>query len=561
MPDDIPVKRPKVFVIGIDGGTFDIIQPLVLKGKLPNIARLMKDGVYGKLRSTIPTVSPVAWTSFATGKNPGKHGIFDYVGRNPGTYTMRFNNASCRKAVPILNILSDEGKTVGVLNVTMSYPPDNVKGFMVSGIGTGGTGCVFSSPPELCRVLQEKFGRYIFANPYPFGEGADKFISGIYKEIDYRFETLSYLMEKYPWDFLTVVFIAADGASHFLWKYKDAKHPGYNESKQKEYGDAIDKVYEKLDETIGKLLEQIDEETVVIILSDHGFGPLYKAIHLNNLLKKYGYLKFNDTRGSRGINDCKLLIKLILNKMLPGKVRDERRRAKRRGLRGGASANTLQGVNWLETKAFFEGTVGNLFLNMKGREPAGTVRPGKEAEDICNDIINILKKLEDPETGETVIENVYKKEDIFEGDCMESAPELVVVFREGYAAFSGFGSMKSNMKTRDRVMVDSYKWSADHEINGILIMKGPHIVKGLELQKADIVDVAPTILHLMGIPVPEDMDGKVFAGALDRDFMLRNTVKYTKVAKGEEFPEKIEGYSEEDAQKVKERLKQLGYLE
>ena len=551
----------KLFLIGIDGATFDIIRPLLNKNKLPNMANLMKEGTYGKLRSTIPLTSPVAWTSLMTGKNPGKHGIFDFLSKDPGAYTMKFSNASYRKANPIWKSLSDAGKTVGVVNATISYPPDQVRGFMLSGLDTPSIDSVFSSPPELGRALQEKFGRYIFVNPHPFREGVEKFIRGIHKEIDYRFQTLSYLMDEYPWDFLTVTFIAVDGASHFLWRYRDPQHPDYNKADAEKYGNAIDEVYERLDETVGKLLDKIDDTTTVMIVSDHGFGPVYKAVHLNNWLKKHGYLKWNDSQRAGVVDDFKRRMKSPIQRMLPRKIRMQRRRTKLRELRKSSSAGALQAVKWSETKAFFNGTVGNIFLNVKGREPFGIVNPGVEVEEICDAIMNDLRNLKNPTTGENIVENIYTKKDTFKGSHMETAPELMVQFKRGYSAFTDIGNMELNKNIGDNVIIDSYKWSGDHELYGILMMKGPHIKKDHELNGAHVTDIVPTILHLQGMPVPMDMDGGVLEEALNSSFTTAHPVKYGEVEKSEEDSEQGEGYSEEDAEKVKKMLQGLGYLD
>jgi predicted AlkP superfamily phosphohydrolase/phosphomutase len=248
-----------------------------------------------------------------------------------------------------------------------------------------------------------------------------------------------------------------------------------------------------------------------------------------------------------------------VKRCLPGRVR--RKIGKVIPDRGKASdpSEFFRDVDWRGTAAYSMGTTGNIFINLKGREPLGVVNPGREYDDLCNSIRMDLLELEDPANGRKVVEHVYRKEEIIRGKFINDAPDLIIEFSKGYRNMAK-GVMRGESFEREKIIVNT-RWSGDHEINGILIMKGPHIGKGLELYRADIMDVAPTVLHLMGIPVPEDMDGKVFAGALDRNFMLKNPVKYARVTKDEGFPEKIESYTQEDARKVKEKLKQLGYLE
>ncbi len=160
--------KGRVLVIGLDGATLDLICPWVKEGRLPNLARLMKGGIYGKLESTIPAQTPVAWTSFMTGMNAGKHGIPDYVTHEPNSYKIEYINATYRRAKPIWSIVGDRGGRVGVVNVPMTYPPEAVNGFMISGMDTPGTDATFTYPPDLYGEITEKFGDYMIDTPiYP----------------------------------------------------------------------------------------------------------------------------------------------------------------------------------------------------------------------------------------------------------------------------------------------------------------------------------------------------------------------------------------------------------
>lgn len=216
-------------------------------------------------------------------------------------------------------------------------------------------------------------------------------------------------------------------------------------------------------------------------------------------------------------------------------------------------------VDWSNSYAYSLGTTGNIYINMKGREPFGIVEPGKDYEAICERIKQDLMSFEDPDNGKKIIERIYKKQELIHGKSFNEAPDLIVQFSKGYRNMAK-GLMRGKLSESDKIIIQD-RWTGDHELHGILIMNGPLIKKEFEMQGASIFDITPTVLHLLGVPVPDDMDGNVLVNVIDSDFVLRNPIKYTKVI-GEEKPfrEKAD-YKDDEAQKVKERLKALGYLE
>ncbi|MFW9835656.1 MAG: alkaline phosphatase family protein, partial [Candidatus Thorarchaeota archaeon] len=237
----------RILVIGVDGATFDVVGPLVDKGMLPNLGRLMRDGCYGKLLSTIPTLSPVAWTSFATGKNCGKHGIFDFVRRGPGSYRMLVNNASWRRSKPIWVILSERGRSVCVVNVPMSYPPDEVNGYMISGLGTPGTSRDFTYPTWLYEEIRREIGEYIVTPDLHVkmrekisAKEVQDVVEVLSNCIDIRTEAVKYLMKKQSSEFIMVMFGETDLISHMFWESDIEKVIC-------EGSNAIYEIYEKID--------------------------------------------------------------------------------------------------------------------------------------------------------------------------------------------------------------------------------------------------------------------------------------------------------------------------
>jgi len=372
----------RIFVIGIDGATFKIIDHMVEQGKLPNLNRFRQQGASGVLTSTIPTVSPVAWTSFMTGMNPENHQIFDFTGKDPKTHGFRFNNATHRQAPPIWMKLSEYGKRCLVVGVTMTYPPDPVNGYMISGLGApiDRHRPSHTYPRELADEIDRKIGKYRITPEVNFrklsrsARERDKYVKAIATQIEQRVELFQYLWRKDRFDFAMLFFLDTDGASHYLWRYMDKTSKNYVENR---HADAIFQIYEHIDTAIGRLLKIVnDDEADIIILSDHGFGPLNRVVFMNNLLKTLGYLKFKQD----------VWLRKTYSKFKPG-------------------AKAGPTIVWSETQAYFNGTFGNIYINLKGREPGGAVEPA-QYDDLRDRLIADLKKVKDPKTGEDVIEDL-----------------------------------------------------------------------------------------------------------------------------------------------------------
>ncbi|MBW2173068.1 MAG: alkaline phosphatase family protein, partial [Deltaproteobacteria bacterium] len=266
----------RVYVLGLDGATFDLIAPWVSRGELPNMKRLMDEGSHGSLMSALPAHSAPSWSSFITGKNPGKHGIFDFIWA----------------------IASRYDKKVAVVNVPMTFPPEKVNGIMISGMDAPGIDSNFTYPTALSGEIKRIIGDYsLEAGLWSYinkGE-INLAIEKQHETIDKRFEVTKYLMNNYPWDLFVSVFTATDRVQHAFWKYMDPGHPLYRPEEAKKYGDAILNVYRKMDHIVGYLLDHLSEDTVLFIMSDHGAGLCSnKTLYLNNWLCKEGLLEYKD---------------------------------------------------------------------------------------------------------------------------------------------------------------------------------------------------------------------------------------------------------------------------
>src|SRR5262245_3347328 len=328
----------KVLVIGIDGGTFDVIRPLIQQGELPNLAALMTAGVSAELSSTIPPITAPAWVSFMTGKNPGKHSIFHFVGHIHRTYTGNILTAADIKAKTLWSILSEHGHRLTLINVPFTYPPMQINGVMVSGFGTPSQDHSFTYPQDLYLELQQRVGDYqIDYDDYwskasanaenPSLDFFDELVQSLNYMTDKRTEAVLYLMKEYPWDFFMAVYVLPDRLQHLFWKFMDPSHPDHDPQLAERYSQVISDGYRKVDEAVGRILGGVEDETTVIVLSDHGFGPLHKYFFVNTWLMQQGWLRLKRAlrwrfQGTRPPVEH-ILRKLrlgVLNHFIPGQL-------------------------------------------------------------------------------------------------------------------------------------------------------------------------------------------------------------------------------------------------
>lgn len=547
--------KRKVVVIGLDGGTFDILRPLAEEGRLPTLARVMRDGVCGELTSTIPPITAAAWTSFATGKNPGKHGLVDFVYFPNHGYSVSVANSINRRGKAIWNILGDLGRGVGVVGVPMTYPTEEVNGFLLSGMMTPPSSENFAYPPELVGELTREVGEYVVHA----GEGVlpsdpERYLDKMKADIAIRVKCALYLLRKYNPDFFMFVFGALDPLQHQFFNHIHAPSlpSGGNGMRER-----ILSVYDEVDARIAQILEMADEETTLIFMSDHGFGPLQGFLHLNNWFLDKGYLALK--------GDIRSRVKYLLFRadFTPETAHNLARRLRldlRRRVNRGRAYRKLQriflsfeDIDWEATKAYALGHIGQIYINLRGRQPQGIVEPGPEYEELREKIKAELLDLVIPITGEKAIERVYKREEIYWGENLEQTPDLLLIPKGfSHVAFgeSEFGS--------NRLFGPSLGHTGHHRLNGILIMQGPEMRSGQSIQGANIVDLAPTILYAMGCPIPRDMDGRVLTEAFHRQFLEAQPISYGEAATAAE--ERERAYSETDEAEVRERLKGLGYI-
>jgi predicted AlkP superfamily phosphohydrolase/phosphomutase len=526
--------------------------PLANQGKLPVLSKLMAEGTNAKLRSVIPPLTPAAWTAQATGKNPGKHGIYDFLKRKKASYKTDLVTAQDRRVEAIWNILSKAGRRVGILNVPMTYPPEPVNGFMISGLGTPESRRDFTYPAGLLDEIEKNVGRYrIWHRSFPRPDAADEFLSDIFDIVDCQTKAARYLMGKEKWDFFMIVYQIADWAQHYYWKYCDESHPAFDKSSPAHT--VIERTYCKLDSLVGELLQAKDHETDVIVMSDHGMGSCAKNVYVNNWLAVNNYLKYK--RGLRyalyslGFTS-ELVLRIVVSLGL-GDMIVNARESKESLLK---LFLTNDDIDWSKTVAYSYGNDGKIVLNLKGREPQGIIEQGPQFENTRDEIIQRLKNFVDPETGESVCDAVYKSDDVFNGpyapgpNSLEGADIVPLMSRYHqdfhWVSKSVLGPAPDNI-------------SANHRLHGIFILKGQEIKHGVTIPEVSILDPAPTILYLMGIPIPKDMDGKLITAAIEDEHLKSVSPVYTEAQTQQTQDTSM---TTEDEEEIMNRLRALGYV-
>jgi predicted AlkP superfamily phosphohydrolase/phosphomutase len=568
--------KPRLLIIGIDSATFDLILPWIREGDLQNLARLISEGTSGTLRSTIPPNSPPAWTSFMTGKNPGKHGVFGFFEPVPNSYSVCHTNGGSRQAKTIWKILSESGKRVGIINVPMTYPPEEVAGYLIAGMDTPDERSQFIYPPTLQQELAREFGK-IETIVYHFRQKLGKSYRSEYRAYklwerleERRARLCRHLIRTRPTDLVMVHFFAVDQIQHYFWHYMDPTHPLHDPEGVRLLGGVIKEIYRKIDGLVGELLALLPQQCSVIILSDHGAGPLSsRRIFINNFLASLGLLRFKDversaTRVSSIVHLTLRRVDALLKRLLPSRVRTWLTWTFPEAKDKFESYIDTGHIDWNATKAFSNWDSGSsIWINMKGARPNGIVEPGAEYEELLAYITKKLYEIKDPETGEQMITRVYRKEEIYSGAYLHNAPDLLIDVNVDLAFQPG----KSEAKHRGWPIITSERPSqkgvrektGSHRYNGIMLLKGEPFKAGHTLDRAQIIDLAPTILYLMGLPVPDDMDGRVLTEALKDEYLARHPVTIRQADNGDSMSDRV--YSDEDARKVEERLKSLGYLD
>jgi predicted AlkP superfamily phosphohydrolase/phosphomutase len=553
------VEKPKILIISIDGGSWNVLEPLKKRGVIPHISKLMERGCHGILYSTNPPVTPPAWTSFMTGKNPGKHGIFDFRVYDPFTTSDYFSSYSRIQSATIWEILNERGKKVGVINLPLTYPPHPIESFIVSGFDTPSVQSSFTFPEDLKLKILEKFPEYDFLHSW--GEGAlnsldalRSFIKKSCASLEEKAQLGLYLWERYPFDLFHLHFQETDIIQHRLWSlFNFSELSGEDLLMQ----NMILEFYKKLDEMTGLFLEKAEEiHATKIILSDHGFQSHRGVIYPNHLLREKGFLwiKQNQEEEDKGksyfLPRSWKFLKRMVKAIKPPSQTQPRPARTRNWMERERETDLMKElpIEWSKTSACVVSAelYGFIYFNVKGREPCGLVNPGREYDSLKRELTDLFCQIESPVEGGRLIKKVIPGDELYQNGEGIVLPDLVLIPEDGF-------SISRSLSSEGLVKMFSPPIGT-HSPAGIFIMEGKGIRQGT-VDTARIIDLAPTILHLFDLPVPDDMDGKVLLSCLHEPGEVRFVAgkgRVERAGKGD--------LPREDSELIRERLKGLGYL-
>nr|WP_244605610.1 alkaline phosphatase family protein [Halorussus marinus] len=520
----------RAFVLGLDGVPWSLVEGWVDDGELPNFGRLLAEGAAGPLESTMPPTTALAWPTIATGTWADKHGVYSFR-EVQSDYTNRMNTSNDVSRPELWDLLAP----AVVANVPMTYPADDVDGRVVTGMMTPEIGEGFTQPPALAEEIADRIPDYDVGLSWEeYRDDTEGFRADLDELVEARRALLDLLMETDDWRLFFFVFTAPDRLQHLVWDEE-----------------VLLDHYRDLDDALGDVLDYVaDRDANLYVVSDHGFGPVDTYVHTNTFLEREGYLtrKGGSGRGTlerlgltkdriRGAISSVGIDERALYDHLPDALVDSLASQV-------PGTHELYDVEFSETVAFTHGA-GNLFVNDTERFEEGVVAPD-DIPAVKAEIRSRLEGLTDPKTDEPVL-NVYDGDDVFETD--PESPDLVV------RADEDAGYLVGNSLT-DEVFRES-RMAASHRAEGVFFAWGPSIEAGARPDGATVADVAPTVLHGVGEPVPADADGRVLAEIFDADAAAGRTRPSERDYADRESAQAVEA----DFEDVESRLKGLGYME
>jgi len=454
--------KRKLMIMGLDSAPPELVLDK-FRDELPNIRGLMERGVCARMRSSDPPITIPAWMVMVTSKNPGSLGLYGFRHRKGYSYTDGWiANSLSVKAEKIWDVLARAGMRVCVVGVPPSYPPTRVNGELISCFITPDANREYTHPPELKREIESLVG------PYPFDvefrtDQRDQLLKDLHQMTDTHFRVIEHLMTTRPWDFFMFVDIGLDRMHHAFWKYFDKEHPKHEPGNQ--YENAMLDYYKRLDDHVGRLLKRIDDDTVVVVVSDHGVKGMRGAFCVNEWLIREGYLVLKER---------------------PQSVVELEKAA----------------VDWSRTKAWaWGGYYARVFFNVKGREPQGIIEPA-DFEDERDKLARRLEQITDP-SGRRMETRAYKPETLYPVSIGDR-PDLMVYFDDLYWRSAGtLGHSDIYLSENDTGPDD-----AVHSQHGTFILHDRQLKQRGQIADIDILDIAPTLLERMGIPIPSSMEGK-----------------------------------------------------
>lgn len=523
-----PPDANSAFVFGLDGAPWNLLERWAESGELPNFNTVINEGVSGPLESTVPPTTPVAWPSIASGVTAGKHGIYSFR-RLTSDYRYEINTSADIRQPLLWDICSPS--VVG--NVPMTYPPKEIDGEMVTGMMTPSLEGAFTHPPELADKIRTRIPEYEIGLSWSSYQGREEqFIDDLHELLENRYQLMELLFENDEWELFFFVYTSPDRLQHLIWEE-----------------DVLLDYYERIDDILGEVLEYVQDcGALLYIVSDHGFGPVSENVHVNTILRNEGFLETSEKKSrsvlsSAGITKNRVLDLLesvnakdaALSYVPDVIIRDIATRV--------PGEHGLFDVDISSTEAIAH-EYGLIYINDDERFDEGVV-PADNRQAVKDDILAALDSDEGAEPYRSLL-RVYDGTELFPTDA--DGPDIVVVMKDGYEISTAIA---------EEVLTPLPEKGATHREQGIFFAWGEDIRHESVDAGFSVYDVAPTLLHGLGKPVPENGDGQVRKEIFEEGTEpYRSTVETTSYTSEPRYSGR-----DEDFEDVESRLRGLGYID
>lgn len=530
----------KVFILGLDGATFDQLDLLMREGFLPHIKKIQDNYARGQLQTIVPPVTGPAWLALATGLNPGKTGVYDYINRRQSdSYEMTPVSSRDYQDRAIWNILNKKGYKIGIFNYPTLLPAPQVDGFVVGGMGAHWGDEEMCYPRELNQEIRQIAPDYqvlLNLRNKKYRKNIDLFFRDIDRVLDNQVAVLHYLIQNKPWDFFFAVLSVTDWVQHVVWKDIDETHPLYNPKKSPFVKSKYQNFWKRIDQVVGDLQQILPPDIIFMIVSDHGFGPLKSVFYPNSWLQKKGWLKRKKGIGLKSFlgNQLSVFSESFDNKYTNALVH----RLRNKVFKIGSAIDLID----LENSFAYSPEHNTMFgcINL--------THQGKSIPEFKEQLLDAIRNLPN-EIKEIYSVEIILPEQAYSGDRVSLSPDIFFIIN-GYEATVEVPFNKKIFLNEPSVLLRT----GSHRPHGIFLAKGD-MIKNIRVNMS-ILDIAPTVLALYQTDLPANLDGKVLTPILKSHLVDTLKIKFSSDIK----EEKAKETTTEELDKMKQMLRSLGYL-
>jgi len=545
----------KLVIIGLDGGTFRVLRPLAKSGVMPMLGRMLREGAHGNLMTTRPPVTCPAWPTMWTGVNPGKHGVFSFSYRDPRTHEVRTASANDVHAPRIWEIAGDDGKRVGIFNVPITFPASKINGEMLTGFVSPDDSPQVFWPGSFGKEMRSQFPELsltwgVLGHRPPDAARREAHIREINELMDLRCRQFEWAVGRADYDFCFLVHEYTDRIGHLFQHLLDADYEDSRRASNAGSRSLLEEGHRILDDSIARLVSRFGVRTNFMLVSDHGFGGVTRWVYINNLLESHGLLRLRKFRTWADVITRQFHIPVAVRRGL-GLEQDAAWHKQDPG------RNPL--IDYRNSQAYAGPQLEHsVYISAAGRGHSDVRGSLREYEQVRQRTIDVLSSAVDPESGDKVFEGVWAREEIYNGPFVKDAPDIIYELAPGY--------MTSNAIVPPRLLKGGFLrplragWdvSGYHRPEGIFIGWGPAFKAG-DIGSANILDIAPTALYLMGLPIPSYMDGRVTHNAIQPERLSNAPPEYVDRELAE-ADSTADAFTDEERLEVTRRLEELGYL-